>query len=45
MDAKKVLELETFLSKGTYPNGTDKACKRNIRRLAASFEIIDGNYK
>jgi len=44
MDAKKVLELETFLSKGT-PNGTDKACKRNIRRLAASFEIIDGNYK
>jgi len=25
MDAKKVLELETFLSKGTYPNGTDKA--------------------
>ena len=42
MDSNKILELKQFLSEGTYVPNADKASKRNIRRLAVSFSIIDG---
>ena len=42
MNTNKIAELTTFLSKGIYPDGADKKVKRNFRRLAESYELVDG---